>query len=118
VTADKVCKKCGRLLPIEAFRKSGHYMRAECKDCSRLLDRARKPNLGKVRTCKTCGIEKPIAQFPRSVGNYRVHRCRACENRRKLADYFRAAATPGYQQEKYKRLKRSRLEKRMKAVER
>lgn len=40
----KVCKKCHRLLPLDAFNKRGgeKYLRTECKECNNRLANRRK----------------------------------------------------------------------------
>jgi hypothetical protein len=104
------------LLPIDEFRRCGGngYRRAECKACTRLIELYRRPELPDFRVCRVCGVEKSIYQFPRTVGYYRQHRCRSCENARKLADYYKRATAPNYQQEKWQRMKRAKLARRMK----
>ena len=47
--SEKICKKCGRLLPIEKFRlKSGineyKYYSGQCKDCEREYENQYKKN--------------------------------------------------------------------------
>ena len=120
MSADKVCSKCGRLLPIERFRRSGvkNGYRPECKACSHLIEVSRKVRLPESRVGTACGKKKKITQFPHTVGQYRLHRCRSCENARKLADYYKRAAEPGYQQKRAERIKRAKLQRRMQAAQR
>lgn len=82
---EKVCSKCGRLLPIEQFRKCGNgYRRTECAQCSKFIELTRMPKLPKRRTCKTCGKELAITNFPKINASYRRRECRPCYNKRHL----------------------------------
>jgi len=62
-----------------------------------------------------CGIEKPITDFPSSVGPYRSHNCTPCERGRKLASYH-ANRTPELLQERSRKAKAYRMKHALKAV--
>jgi hypothetical protein len=49
------------------------------------------PEVEALRTCKTCGEEKPLDQFVRNGGNH-LHRCKDCRNgARRQSDAARKA---------------------------
>jgi hypothetical protein len=39
--SEKPCSKCGQLKPISVYYRNGAYLRAECKDCTRVQNQPR-----------------------------------------------------------------------------
>jgi hypothetical protein len=83
------CKKCGRLLPLEAFSKIRGRHRHTCKDCRaeearQLYRRRRAEEQCEVwYTCECCGRMLPARDFKRSAWMPDGHHtwCKACQAR-------------------------------------
>lgn len=96
VKIEKVCPGCHLLLPREAYYKNkstSDGMSARCKVCDNAGTRARRLKLTELsisnrltvpdkKTCVTCGEEKPIACFGRSVtyADGHISTCKQCAN--------------------------------------
>ena len=94
MTSERLCKQCLRWLPEEAFQKGAlnpngkPFVRHVCKACDnfrRACKRSSSPQPVKDerRTCKTCGVEKPLAEFYKNSGGTRHWSCKACHAARK-----------------------------------
>ena len=94
----RVCKECGKELPLEQFAKiascEGGRGRT-CKNCYNAYQRrqnakrrerraANPPDLESLRVCRGCDEEKPLARFTRGVTGRDGYTstCRDCYNAR------------------------------------
>lgn len=89
MTADRLCRKCGRVLPVASFPPDKAYARQgrtypcyTCRDCGRFQRanlRARpQPVKGKTRVCRICQTEKSLAEYFMTTNGKRDTRCKAC----------------------------------------
>lgn len=89
MTETRVCRKCGRVLPVSAFpsdkfygQRGRAYPRTTCRDCGRFQRanlRARpEPVKGQRRVCRVCNVEKPLAEYFMTTNGKRDTRCKAC----------------------------------------
>ena len=94
MTSERLCKQCLRWLPEEAFQKGAlnpngkPFVRHVCKQCVNFRCACKRnsspqPAAGQRRTCKTCGVEKPLAEFYKNSGGTRHWSCKACHAARK-----------------------------------
>ena len=82
----KTCNTCGSIKLLTEFtrdsriRKDGRV--GICKACKVEAGKRRREaeRVDVERTCKVCGVEKPIAEFPLNGGGYRIHKCKDCFN--------------------------------------
>lgn len=97
----KECRICKKILPIENFSfhaTMSDLMSGECRQCR--ADQAKVRVLGKkklvstvdlpkTKTCRLCGIEKPIDDFNAHYGNKDLHRheCRDCQKENQQKHY-------------------------------
>lgn len=101
---DRLCKKCLRWLPVAQFppdqpsRATGQPTRRyTCRDCERFarLCRKTRPVADTWRTCRTCQVEKPLADFHKNNRGGREWQCKVCKHTRQRADRrAQAAADP------------------------
>ena len=94
MTSERLCKQCLRWLPEEAFQKGAlnpngkPFVRHVCKQCVNFRcackrNRRPQPVKDERRTCKTCGAEKPLAEFYKNSGGTRHWSCKQCHAARK-----------------------------------
>ena len=92
----KTCNKCDKEKPEDAFelRRDSGKRRPSCLECQNALkmaihrrkhpEKAPKPvdsrTIGQVRTCRTCDIEKPLAEFPNTTAGGFDRECRSCRS--------------------------------------
>ena len=125
----KICKECGRELPIDSFNKNkgmkdGHVN--ICKDCQREQRRVRKnskivPAITEgTLVCPVCGEELPVDNFP-ILGKSKTGRdwlCKECREKHTIINngqdknYFRKLrikVSPEYRAEQAEIDRRSRI---------
>lgn len=94
----RICRTCKQALPADEahfLRKGGGY-RLDCRPC--LREMAEK----KGKTCRACGVVKPLSAFPSRPGSHDgvQGRCRACESEKRRLVH---EADPSRRQEKDRR---------------
>lgn len=67
----KYCRKCGRVLPLDAFQKSSKLRdgrQTYCRECrnSRAKAQAYPPRTEGSKKCPRCGSILPVSEFPRN----------------------------------------------------
>ena len=84
----KVCKKCGRDLPVENFQKhDAVYRMRVCKECLAEARKVEKPKYTQhelntlTNTCIRCGEEKTLFNFSKAPSNASGYRnyCKVCD---------------------------------------
>ena len=87
---ERTCRKCGRTLPVASFKPdqrsrwtgllTHYYTCRECEAFRRAVRRMRPaPVAGERRQCRTCGVEKPLAEFHMTNRGTREWRCKPCK---------------------------------------
>lgn len=100
----KPCRKCGRVLPLTEYHRSGGWgRRADCRDCVNTAKRTPGAPARRDRPVPECGTpaagrrhykagEKPCAPCARALADDQAKRDRARRAREKAAKNLRSAA--------------------------
>ena len=88
----KVCPKCGRELPRDAFHpklEAKDGLQSWCKDCNRKSHKPKEtpePQEPESKTCKRCGRDLPLYCFGKKAGTRDGHQywCKECMTRNVL----------------------------------